>query len=164
MVVIAIIVVVIFGLRSCREIQKDPTFSDFSLSALDGEVVTLSQFKGKMPVLLVFGATWCPSCKEEIPELKQIHKQFSDRIKVLYVDIQESRTKVAAYVKKHEIPYMVLLDTAGDVARDYGVNGIPLNVVVDINGDIVFSNHVLGPLERYLLPVDEADTKTATGA
>jgi thiol-disulfide isomerase/thioredoxin len=147
-VVIVIIIAVFFALRSCREVQKPPTYSDFSLSALDGSVVTLSQFEGKMPVLLVFGATWCPSCKEEIPLLKQVHKEFSGRIKLLYVDVQESQQKVAAYVEEHKIPYTVLLDINGDVARDYGVNGIPLNIVADINGDIVFNLRIPRCLRR----------------
>lgn len=75
--------------------------------------------------------------------------------------MQESKAKVAAYVEEHKIPYTVLLDTSGDVAHDYGVNGIPLNIVIDINGDIVFSKHAHGlsdHLEPYLLPIDQADT------
>ena len=46
---------------------------DFTLPSLDGQPVALNQFLGKKAVLLVFWATWCPECKEAIPEINALH-------------------------------------------------------------------------------------------
>ncbi len=115
------------------------TAPDFTLSSLKGESVTLSQFRNKKSLLLVFGATWCRYCVDEIPELKEVYSAYNDEeLKLLYVDIQESERKIEAFVNKHSIPYTVLLDTTGSVANTYGVRGIPHQLVIDKNGSILY--------------------------
>jgi len=112
---------------------------DFTLTSLKGESVTLSQFRGKKSVLLVFGATWCYYCVTEIPELKDVYSAYNDEeLKLLYVDIQESQRKMQAFVNKHSIPYTVLLDMAGSVANAYGIRGIPHQLLIDKNGYILY--------------------------
>jgi peroxiredoxin len=112
---------------------------DFTLTDLSGQQVSLSQFAGKKNVLLVFGATWCPYCVNEIPELKGAYQDYNDKgVEVLYVDIQESREKVSAFAKKNQIPYTVLLDTAGETAAKYNVYGIPHQVVITKDGNIAY--------------------------
>lgn len=124
---------------------------DFALRNIRGEEVALSQFKGKNNVLLVFGATWCLYCVDEIPELKEIYERYKDReVKLIYIDIQESQQKVSSFAKKHSIPYTVLLDIDGDVARAYGVSGIPHQVIIDKKGLIYYK----GPKPRSgLMPL-----------
>jgi len=115
---------------------------DFTLGGLNGEEVTLSQFKNKKNVLLVFGATWCPSCRKEIPELKRVYEKFNDEdIKLLSIDVQESHKKVSSFVKAHSIPYTVLLDTTGEVTAKYGVRGIPHITIIDKDGSIFYDGH-----------------------
>jgi len=112
---------------------------DFTLSSLSGGSVTLSQFKGRKAVLLAFGATWCPHCIKEIPELKEAFSKYKDiDLKVLYIDIQESAKKVGSFAQKHSIPYTILLDISGSVSTKYRVRGIPHIVVVDKEGDIYY--------------------------
>ncbi len=111
----------------------------FTLTSLKGENVSLSQFKDKKSVLMVFGATWCPYCVQEVPELKEIYNTYNDGvIKVLYIDVQESRDTVGSFVEKHSIPYTVLLDTDSSVARNYGVRGIPHQVMVAKDGSMLY--------------------------
>ena len=111
------------------------TAPDFSLKTLEGSTVTLSQFSGQKSVLLVFGATWCPYCVKEIPELKEIYNNYKDKgLEVIYVDIQESAEKVGPFAEKHGIPYTVLLDEKGEVAASYNVYGIPHQVLISKDG------------------------------
>ena len=115
------------------------TAPDFSLLSLENEEVTLSQFRGKEAVMLVFGATWCPYCVEEIPELKEIYNNYKDKgLRILYIDIQESREKVESFAKSRSIPYTVLLDASGEVANAYGVRGIPHQAVINKDGTIYY--------------------------
>ena len=123
-----------------NEQSKNPKIApDFTLSTLAENKITLSQFKNEKNVLIAFGATWCPYCVDEIPELKNLHQEYNDKeLKILYVDIQESPRAVEAFVKKHSIPYTVLLDVDGKVAASYGVRGIPHLALVDKNGSIFY--------------------------
>lgn len=126
--------------------------ADFTLPDLDGQPVALSRFLGKTPVLLVFWATWCPECKAAIPEINTLATgPLAGKLQVLGIDFRESREKVANAVKARGIRYPVLLDGKGQVARAYGVVGIPTYVLIGRDGKIVYREHVLPPdISRYL--------------
>ena len=110
---------------------------DFTLKDLQGRKFRLSENKGK-PVLLIFGATWCPYCLEEIPRLKEIYADYGKRgLIMVNIDIQESRDKVSRFANKYKLPYRVLLDETAEVAGNYGVQGVPTMVLLDRNGMIL---------------------------
>ncbi len=113
--------------------------ASFSLQTLDGKEIVLDSFaKGKV-TLLVFGTTWCPSCRHEIPHLKEYYSELKDNgLNVLGIDIQESAKKVKSLMDKNEVNYPVALDSKAVAARLYKVVGIPLNIVLDRNGVIKY--------------------------
>jgi peroxiredoxin len=122
----------------------------FKLLTLDGKEIDLESFSKDKVTLLVFGATWCPSCRHEIPLLKEFYTEFKDKgLNVLGIDIQESVKKVKSLVDKKKINYPVVLDSKADVARLYKVIGIPLNIVLDRNGVIVYKDN--RPPDKELL-------------
>ena len=111
---------------------------DFVLTDLNGRKFRLSDFKGKQPVLIIFSATWCPFCREEIPHFKSLHATYAKRgLEIVNIDIQESKEKVAKFTAKYGLPYRVLLDEDGDVSGIYDIRGIPSMVLVDQNGNIL---------------------------
>jgi peroxiredoxin len=126
--------------------------ADFTLPDLDGQPVALNQFLGKKPVLLVFWATWCPECKAAIPEINAMATgPLAAKLQVLGLDFRESREKVANAVKARGIRYPVLLDEKGQVARAYGVVGIPTYVLIGRDGKVIYREHVLpADISRYL--------------
>lgn len=110
---------------------------DFTLKDLQGREFKLSEQRGK-PVLLVFGATWCPSCREEIPYLKEIYAKYARKgLVVVNIDIEEYPDQVARFAEKYQLPYRVLLDETGQVARNYRVRGIPNFTLLNKEGRIV---------------------------
>lgn len=116
---------------------------NFTLKDINGTPFTLSSYKGENIVVLVFGATWCPYCVKEIPYLKELFENYKDKgVILLSIDIQESLKKVSAFKEKHNIPYTVLLDETGEVARGYGVYGIPAVAVLDKSLKIRYNGHV----------------------
>ena len=122
----------------------------FKLLTVDGKEVELGFFAKDKVTLLVFGATWCPSCRHEIPLLKEFYTEFKDQgLNVLSVYIQESAKKVKSLADKKKINYPVVLDSNADVARLYKVIGIPLNIVLDKNGVIVYKEN--RPPDKELL-------------
>jgi peroxiredoxin len=110
---------------------------DFRLKDLSGKDVSLNSLRDG-PVLLVFGTTWCPYCREEIPRMKEIQRLGREKnLEVLNIYINESAGKVADFAAKYALPYRVLLDRDGRVAERYQVHGVPMLVLVDRQGKIV---------------------------
>ncbi len=118
--------------------------TDFSLKDLKGNTVTLNEFNGKKVVLLVFWATWCSFCKEEVPKLISLCDSMKEKdFQIIAVNVKEKEKAVSAYVEKNKIPYTVLLDPDGKMAQDYGVIGIPTNIIIDKEGKIDYNANEL---------------------
>ena len=116
-------------------VEKAP---DFVLRDLNGRKFRLSDFRGKQPVLIIFSATWCTFCREEIPHFKSIHAAYAKQgLEIVNIDIQESKEKVAKFTVKYGLPYRVLLDEDGTVGGIYDIRGVPSMVLVDPNGNIL---------------------------
>jgi peroxiredoxin len=111
---------------------------DFELESLDGKTVRLSQFKGQ-PVLLSFGATWCPPCRAEIPIIQKAHENHPELI-VLLVDADESAYLVQELVDEFGITHAVLLDGDSSVSRTYRITAIPTSFFIDEDGVICVIN------------------------
>lgn len=134
--IFCILALVVFCLGAGKMV---PAAADFTLKDLKGNDVTLSSFRGKQ-VLITFGATWCPYCVKEVPELNAFFDKHKDKdVKVLSIDIQESLAKVSGFAQKNNIRYTMLIDTDGSVAQKYGVNGIPAVFLIDKDGIVKYS-------------------------
>lgn len=107
---------------------------DFELESLEGGSVRLSEFRGR-PVLLVFGATWCPPCRAEAPLIQDAHEEYPELV-VLLVDMDESADVVQGYVDEMGLTHLVLLDTTSAATHKYHVNAIPASFFIDAAGVI----------------------------
>ena len=100
----------------------------------------LEKHVGKV-VLLNFFATWCPPCRQEIPELVNVHKKFTDK-QILFVglsvDDQKDHEKVNKFIRDQKIPYAVY-QAGRDLLLRFGINSIPHNVFYDTKGKMVIS-------------------------
>jgi len=131
------------------EVTPKADAKDFSLKDLKGNTVTLAELKGKKVVLLVFWATWCSYCKEEVPSLISLSDSLKGRdFQILAVSIKEKEKTVSAFVEKNKIPYTVIIDPDGKVAQDYGLIGVPTNIIIDKNGRIDYNANGLPPEPR----------------
>jgi peroxiredoxin len=110
---------------------------NFVLPNLEGEKVELAQMIKEKPVLLVFWATWCPTCLEEIPTLNEWTKKFP-QLKILGINVQESMEQIKPFASKRGVNYPVLLDQQAEVAELYGLIGIPAAIVVAKGGRIIY--------------------------
>ena len=128
------------GMASAR--MSGVKYEDFTLTSVAGESVTLSQYKGKNPVLLVFFATWCPPCKREVPHLVGLQNQYADKgLKILAIDIDEPGDLVNQFIEENGINYTVLLDQGGEIAEKYKVTGIPTNILIDKQGVVKYAGN-----------------------
>jgi len=115
---------------------------DFQIKDINGKTVTLSAYKGKKPVFLLFWTTWCPYCRKELKVLSEKSAQLTSvNIELLAINIGESGAKVADFLKKNPLNLRVCLDENTSVAESYAVLGIPTYIIVNKDGLIVFTGH-----------------------
>ena len=105
---------------------------DFTLKNLQGEEVSLSDYRGKI-VLINFWATWCTWCDKEMPDLQRLKDENDDLI-VLAVDVMEDKETVEKYIEEGEYDFEVVLDEDGNVSQTYMVGGFPTSYFVDKDG------------------------------
>ncbi len=119
--------------------------SDFSLSGPGGET-TLSSLKGNL-VLVHFWATWCPPCREELPSLAKLNGQMAGKpFRLLAISIdREGNPAVQKLFGQLGIALPVLLDPTSDVAKQYGISGVPESFLVSPGGVIL--KKIVGPME-----------------
>lgn len=123
-----------FGVQRFQGKKEAP---HFSLKCLDGNTIALKDFKGK-PVLLKFWATWCPTCKEELPVLEKFSTGKRDQLTIFLLAIDgEEEKRVQRFIKESKITLPVLLDPKEKIARKYGVKFIPAAFLVDREGRLV---------------------------
>ncbi len=110
---------------------------DFTLPDLEGNSLTLSDFKGRV-IMLNFWATWCPPCRKEIPDFVELYEKYKDEgllIIGVSLDKGDSRT-VKQFSKNYKINYPIVLGNV-NVTQDYGgIRGIPTTFVIDRKADI----------------------------
>ncbi|MFC1991764.1 TlpA family protein disulfide reductase [Chloroflexota bacterium] len=117
-------------------LTKGTLAPDFTLTDLDGNQVSLSDFRGKT-VFLNFWATWCPPCRAEMPEMESVYQEYKDKeVVIIGVDIQETEETVRQFVQEGGYSWTFLLDTSGTVAADYEVVAIPTSLFLDKEGII----------------------------
>ena len=115
---------------------QDKTAPDFRLKNLEGQFVTLSEFRGK-PVLINFWASWCPPCREEMPYLQQVYDEWTSKgLVLLTIDIGETPATITKYFAENNLSLLVLLDTDKEVSQEYGITGVPETFLIDRNGII----------------------------
>jgi cytochrome c biogenesis protein CcmG/thiol:disulfide interchange protein DsbE len=148
-VVVMATVTILLGLFSVINAQRlkqeseliDVPAPNFSLVTLDGEKVTLEQFKGKV-VILNFWGTWCPPCRKEIPDfIRMYDKHRKDGLEIIGITLSSgSAADIKKFVEKNSINYLVL---TGDekylqhLTEQYGgIRGIPTTFLIDREGII----------------------------
>jgi len=107
---------------------------EISGQLLDGTSVSLQAMRGA-PVLLHFWATWCPICGITQATVDAIAADYP----VLSVAMDDaSPEQILAYMKDHGVDYPVIHDPDYNIARRYGIRGVPSSFILDAGGNIRF--------------------------
>jgi len=119
---------------------------DFKLQDVNGEPVSLTQFKGK-PVFINFWATWCGPCREEMPAMQELYDQYRDRgLVILALDMEEDSRLVRRWIDQGGYTFTFLLDSEGEQVKRYNVTAAPTSYFVGSDG--VIRDLKLGALSR----------------
>ncbi len=118
----------------------------FTVRDLNGKEVNLAELQGKV-VLVNFWATWCPPCREEIPSMVKLNRLMADRpFQMLALSVDEGgRQTVEEFFRRKGVSLPTLIDTDQQVAKLYGVTGVPRSFIIDKKG--VVRKKVVGGLD-----------------
>jgi len=130
--------IVLLSLTGSRAPEIKPA-ADFLLPDLSGQVVRLSQLKGKVVMLNVW-TTWCPPCRKEMPTMETLYRQLKSADFVMLAVSQDvdGKNTVVPYLQEAGFTFPVLLDVRGEVGKKYGVTGYPETFIINRQGDVVY--------------------------
>lgn len=134
------------GSSSARAVVPGTPAPDFTLQALDGSTVRLSDLRGR-PVLLNFWASWCPPCREEMPYLQEVQNAYADAgLVVVAINLDESVATIQSFLGRNNLRLPVLLDRDLRVTQRYGIIPLPTSFFIDRQG--VVRSKVEGGMDR----------------
>jgi peroxiredoxin len=120
----------------------------FTLTTVNGESATLSQYRGQV-VMLNFWATWCGPCQQEMPLLDQMYRKYKPAgFTLIGVNVDKDAPPVRQLLDRKPVGFPVLLDPASQVSKSYHVDEMPSTVLIDRKGNIRY-------LHRGYKPGDE---------
>jgi peroxiredoxin len=112
---------------------------DFTATKLGGGTISLSDYRGKKPVVLDFWASWCPNCKRDMPRVSALYPKYKEQVEIIGVNIQEKESVVAGFIASKGIVFPIALDPTGSISAKYGVNYTNFHVLINTDGTIAGS-------------------------
>ena len=113
------------------------TAPNFSAPALDSGVQhQLTDYRGKV-IYLDFWASWCAPCRVSFPEIIQLQAELSNKpFEVIAINVDENPEDAQRFLRRFEVPYLILRDEHGEWASRYKLPGMPTAFVIDQRGVI----------------------------
>jgi thiol-disulfide isomerase/thioredoxin len=132
-----------------RFVKNPETAPPMQAKDLLGKPVNKDNWGGKV-VLVNFWATWCPPCREEIPELLQLQKEFKDRLEIVGVSEDDDPAEsVLKFSREKGMTYPIVMYTQELIDAYGGVPALPTSFVIDTQGRVVQKHSGLEPIELY---------------
>lgn len=163
--VVTVLTLLIVFAPSCTKKQTTTTTVRLApeISGTDiitGQPVALSNYRGKV-VLINFWATWCPPCRQEIPDIVRLAATYSNQLQVIGVSVDQNMSDPIQFYKQMGMNYPVIMATSEMTAAYGGITGIPTSFVIDKNGAI--ANSFVGyrsyfQFENYVKPYFDSET------
>lgn len=109
---------------------------EFTLADLSGETHSLDDYKGK-PLVLNFWGTFCPPCRNEMPDLQKVYEKWQDKgLQVVGINLSEDRVSVRSFAQSVGVNFPILLDKNRKIERLYGLREYPTTFFIGSDGTI----------------------------
>ena len=113
---------------------------DFVLKSHTGQNVRLSELRGEV-VMINFWASWCGPCRQEMPKLDELHAKYKDMgFTILGVNVEQDSSKAKEMIIKSPVGFPILYDTLSEVTEKYGVDSMPMTVLLDSDGNVRYTH------------------------
>lgn len=114
--------------------------ADLSVTTITGERLELRDWRGP-PIVLAFWASDCKSCREELPALLDLHREYAPRgLRVVLVAMpHDLPSRVVALAKQQQWPFLVALDPKGEAAESLRIRYVPANFLIGKGGRVILS-------------------------
>jgi thiol-disulfide isomerase/thioredoxin len=120
-----------------RFVKNPVSVPDLTFKTIDGRTMTSGDWKGKV-TLVNFWATWCPPCREEIPDLIKLQERYKDQLQIIGVSSDEGPVEeVAKFVAEHRMNYAIVMETPELTKAFPGIFALPTTFVIDQEGRMV---------------------------
>lgn len=147
---------VISTLKGRMFVHKNYAAPDFVSKDKDGKRVALKDYKNKKDVLLVFWATWCGPCVEEIPLIKAIHDNYSpEKLEVISIAYPSDMASYRKAIKDHNMDWTQIYNDGKLIVSYGGYKGIPRILLIDKAGQIVYENTKYDRADEELIMLHE---------
>ena len=113
---------------------------DFKFKSLDGQPIALSAWRGKI-VWLTFWRVQCPPCRDEIPYLEKLHREYGDKgLVVLGFDFVDDVKSATDFLREHSATFPCIVDSSDEAVKTafftYGATAAPVNYIIDRDGKV----------------------------
>ena len=138
LVCLPFVLLLLFGCdQPLQRLVKGEAVPDFELIRLDGTPLAFPASQQGEVAVIQFWADWCSLCVEELRDAEGLYQALRKRgLAVIAINVQQSRETVRGFIADRGLSYEILLDQQGDVARRYGVVGLPATFIVDRRGKL----------------------------
>ncbi|MEC7640747.1 MAG: TlpA disulfide reductase family protein [Nitrospinota bacterium] len=116
----------------------------FELQSLSGGKLKITDYRGKV-VFINFWATWCGTCKIEMPSMERLYRNFKDQgLEMLTISVDKDQSLIQPFLYKKNITFTVLMDPKSEVAKQkYKTTGVPETFIIDQRG--IIRHKAIGP-------------------
>ncbi|ARN73784.1 hypothetical protein BST96_06455 [Oceanicoccus sagamiensis] len=131
------------------------------ITLLTGETLTLAQYQGKQPLYLKFWASWCQPCRQQMPHFQEVQQRYGDKIAVLGINlaINDPLNTVQQTLTDYGLTMPTAMDSRGDLARAFRLQGTPYHLLLDRHGQLVHRGHEADqPLDNKLALLAQSET------
>jgi len=136
--------------------DADVEKADFTLKDLHGKKVTLSELRGKI-VMVNFWATWCGPCRSEMPDLDRLYTHFQSQGLVVLSITDEDAFKANTVISPAGYHPTVLIDSGGEVHKQFHIEGIPRTFLFNREGKLVAEAIDQRTMHQFLAMLSKTD-------
>jgi thiol-disulfide isomerase/thioredoxin len=115
-------------------------------------------------VLLDFWATWCPDCRKEIPTVKEIYKNYKNKVKLIGVSFDTDKDKLKEFRNSNEIKWTMYCEgkkwKETNISKAYNIQWIPTMYLIDPEGKVAYTTVVAENMVKKLAELDATNKLT----